>query len=266
MPTPAPKHFQKMRTKRRKRSVGYTPQKKKQKTKMTKVPTKDVNEKFLQIGPAVTTGADASATVSLPSSENANLSVQTADSMTTVDASETVPLSSDKDCNASEMTADAAIAIDVSKADTVSSSENMNLSSHAANLQTGAEVMTEAEAAKTAVVFASSSEQKNASPETENLPEAEAEVEVETSDTEDYYSAVLHSALFLIGLFVAVVTILVMFDNVLDLMELKYCYDTGIKGWCSRFSTMGSPVFILLTSMIAFIAHFISFYHLCVDV
>merc|ERR1719198_2370417 len=116
MPTPAPKHFQKMRTKRRKRSVGYTPQKKKQKTKMTKVPTKDVNEKFLQIGPAVTTGADASATVSLPSSENANLSVQTADSMTTVDASETVPLSSDKDCNASEMTADAAIAIDVSKA------------------------------------------------------------------------------------------------------------------------------------------------------
>ena len=241
-----------MRRKRRKRSVGYTPQKKKQKTKMTKVPTKDANEKVSQMGPTVTTGADASATVSLPSSENANLSVQTSDS-------------------APEMTADAAIAIDVSKADTVSSSENMNLSSHAANLQTGAEVMTEAEAATTALVLVSSSEQKRAHPQTENLPEAEAELEVETSDTEDYsmfkqLATVLYSALIGIGAFLAFLTILVVLDNILDLLEHMYCYNTGVTRWFSRFSTMGSPVFILLTSMIAFIAHFISFYHLYVDV
>jgi len=233
-----------MRRKRRKRSIEYTPQKKKRKTKMTKDHEKDVKTKSLQAGATVTTRAKASAMASLPSSENANSSVQTADAMTTVDASEPASLSSPEDCNTSGIAANAAIAIGVSESDLVSSSENMTLSPHAANLQTGAEVMTEAEASKTALVPAS--EKKKSDPQTENLPADEAELEVETPETEDSLSnkvvSVLQAALIGIGAFLMFLTILVMIDNALDLLEHTYCYNTGFTGWLNRFSTLGSPM------------------------
>lgn len=197
-----------MRRKRRKTSVEYAPQKKKQKIKKAKVPA---NDRALQLGATVTTRADASATASLPSSKNANLSVQEADAMTTVDTSETASLSSSEDCNAPETTAATAIAIDVSKADRVSSSK-----------------------------------ETNSDPQGENLAGAEAELEVETSEAKDSVfpkvPSVLYSAGVGIGTFFAFLAILCVSDNILDLIEEFHCFGYGHTRWLGRFTTMGSPM------------------------